>query len=250
MTKCGDGGVERVVARHRTVAQVAGRDPGKRSSRSIGALPDVRLHDRARARTGIDLDGERRASRRRTARSRSPRLRSRASTGQPRIEPVPTLPLPPTWNVDFGRTPPYERDRRLGDPQVRGELGSRPAGRVPRTEGCTSESQSSPSRAAAAHSSSTVAKPARCEEPRRQREREVEAHDEVVVGRGERERRDRPLGHGCGRPRVGRARRRRASASQIARRSPLLRPDQSTATTRTQLRRRPDQHLAPLRVRR
>src|SRR5581483_10112393 len=88
-----------------------------------------------------------------------PAARSRARSGIPRIEPVPTAPAPPIWKADFGRVP---QARATSSSVRRRPPAAGPGRRVPRRPqngGSQRASQASPSTAARAQRSGAHAMP-------------------------------------------------------------------------------------------
>ena len=99
-------GVERVLARDRVAAQPR-RERGAARVEQVGARRGARLHHRAGEDTRADLHRDRRRRGQVERPDREARLAAGVTrAGKPRTEPVPTLPAPPIWNVDFGRIPP------------------------------------------------------------------------------------------------------------------------------------------------
>ena len=177
-------------------------------------------------RAGIDLDGQRRArivERPDREASAAQPSQHRPAADRARAHAAVAANLERRLRAH----PSVRRDRRLGDPQVRGELGSRPAGPSPErrvalrepvvavARGCGP--QLVDRRRTRALRRTTPGARTRSRSPPRAR------------GRPQRARaRDRLPGHGCGRPRVERARRRlpRPARSRAVRRScfPTSRP--------------------------
>ena len=84
-----------------------------------------------------------------------PASRSWRRWGMPRMDPVPTAPAPPTWNVLLAEMPPTESERSARR-KCSGSDGRGRPGR-PQKGGAHSDSHVSPSRAASCHMSSTLA---------------------------------------------------------------------------------------------
>ena len=159
----------------------------------------------------------------------NPASRSWRRWGMPRMDPVPTAPAPPTWNVLLAEMPPTESVRSARR-KCSGSAGRGRPGR-PQKGGAQSDSQDSPSRAASRHMSSTLLQERAC---RNHDGNENEKSSPAIRPSGVCERnvtrssmtpwRVRPLRSETSSPSM-------TCADQIRVDAPFRAPDQSTATT-------------------
>ena len=233
----GDGGVERVVARDRQLPE-RGIEPGVSAVEERGPLADVGLHDGTGTGPRVDLDHQRRAGV--VERPDGEAFAPEAGEHRPAADRTRThAAVAADLERRLGADPAVPRDRRFGDPQVRGEIG-------------TGAARSSPERGLALREPAVAVadrrrpqvvdrrQPLRGEEPRRQREREVEADHQIGVGGGEV---DDVIGHfvdGSGRPPAGPAHRRRPRPTRSSAARPACvptsrprRPARTYAVTQT-----------------